>query len=180
MSRKPAPPTYFVFDVESIGLYGEGFAVGFVVVDLEGNVQSVGFHGTDPANADGAPTDRSWVSEHVLPAVRHRQMTCENPSEVRSRFFDDMRKALRAGAQLWGDAVYPVESTFLRLTLEERLGGKLDAASSPVLRDVAPVALLLGIEDAPSRVPHDPVEDARASAATLLCAVSAIRAMGGG
>jgi hypothetical protein len=52
---------FFVFDVESAGLHGEGFAVGFVVVDREGNKRDEGLF-VAPVNS--AVEGKSSANDH--------------------------------------------------------------------------------------------------------------------
>ena len=72
------PRYFFVFDVESIGLHGEGFQVGWVVLDMqdggrldEGLVQCLPRIARANAASTGSLSmgDRSWVDTHVKTAV---------------------------------------------------------------------------------------------------------------
>ncbi len=50
------PILYMVFDCESIGLHGESFAVGFVVLDADGNRHDCGAYACPPSAAHQART----------------------------------------------------------------------------------------------------------------------------
>lgn len=52
-----AAPYYFVFDVESVGLFGEAFAVGWVVVNARGEELADGYSGVSVHVVRGRPGD---------------------------------------------------------------------------------------------------------------------------
>ena len=54
---------YMIFDVESIGLHGEGFAVGYVVVNGDGKTLEEGMFVCDPDEAQGTPVNRRWIED---------------------------------------------------------------------------------------------------------------------
>lgn len=70
---------YMVFDVESIGLHGEGFAVGYVVVQEDGKMLEEGVFSCRPDKAQGSEGDREWVAQNV-PVLPCKEV---EPSEVR-------------------------------------------------------------------------------------------------
>ncbi len=90
-----APPIWrFVFDVESMGLYGEGFAVGVVVQDAEGKeVDTLLEHCpyTETAEAALPPSDprnrTEWIKANVVPAIT-TPPTCATHREVRGKFWN--------------------------------------------------------------------------------------------
>jgi len=57
---------FFVFDVESIGLYGEGFAVGWVVTDRALTIFDQGVISIAPEFAMGTKKDHQWIQDNVL------------------------------------------------------------------------------------------------------------------
>jgi hypothetical protein len=54
---------YFVLDVESIGLHGEGYAAAYAVFDLQGRELEAHTFACDPSNAVGDASDRAWVKK---------------------------------------------------------------------------------------------------------------------
>jgi len=100
----------FVFDVESVGLHGEGFAVGGGVW-IEGIAEDSFLLACDPDLAEGGVSYRQWVNENVpsLPWV------ADNPRDVRRRFWDVWEGAKRdyPGIVMAADCGWPVEARFL-------------------------------------------------------------------
>ena len=79
---------YMVFDVESVGLHGEGFAVGWVVVNGYGIHVQYGMLACDPRLAGGITpksdgASREWVANNV-PAIK---VTHGSLREMRTDFW---------------------------------------------------------------------------------------------
>mgnify|MGYP000680391022 CR=1 FL=1 len=91
----------FVFDVESNGLYGPGFAVGWVLMD-HGNTVSTGFLRC-PVDAEISP----WVVENVIPYLEPEN--CKSSLDLRHKFWDAWMAAKALGATAWADCAFPVE-----------------------------------------------------------------------
>lgn len=180
------PPYIVVFDVESIGLLGEGFAVGAVVVDTaEGKERASLLVATDPRSAQGTDADREWIEEHVP----HRTFGEEDfeitriyhaPSTmiVRDKFMVFWLHWRDRGALLAADVPFPVETNFLTAAVRDQ-----PARQTPYpLIDVASVLLAAGMDplatygrnddETPA---HHPTADARQSARLLLHALDRIR-----
>jgi len=159
-----------VFDVESIGLHGEGYAVGFTVVDMNGKEIDSGTYSCDPENADGWPKNRKWVAENV-PDI---QVTHEHPVDVREAFWNKWAEWKKKGAVLVADCAWPVEAGFLGDCVNDEphkreWGGPYplhDLASVFMAADINP----LGKYDRkPNELPeHHPLSDARQSARLLI------------
>jgi len=167
---------FFVFDVESIGLHGQAFAVGGVITDRAGaEYLSYEFY-CDPLLARGAHDDMRWVRENVTTGGTEKP----TPDDVRQEFWEVWRRA----QQLFPDIVmvaecaWPVEARFL-----------IDCiADDPVVRnwkgpyplhDVASVMLAKGMdpmatyERLPNELPaHNALADARQSARLLIQALN--------
>jgi hypothetical protein len=73
---------YFVLDVESIGLHGEGYAAAYAVYDLQGQELEAATFACDPQKAQGDAGDRDWVAKNV-PAIA---INCPSPQEVRRKY----------------------------------------------------------------------------------------------
>jgi hypothetical protein len=167
-----------VFDVESIGLHGEGYAFGSVVIDDLGRLVSTARHACDPAKAAGIAEDRRWVSENVPPIY----ITCDSPFEVRYLFWQIWQNWRRDGAILVADCAWPVESRFLCQCVDDDPDNRRWQGPYP-LHDLASIRLAAGLDPLATEARlanelpvHDPLADARQSARLLM---EAIRKSGG-
>lgn len=158
---------YLVFDVESDGLHGEGFAVGWCVVGHDGETLADGIH-VAPLRT---PSARNWVLEHVMPVLPAR--TRSSTVALRTSFWELWADWRDQGAQLAADVPWPVEARFLLDCIrdEPERGGY---GPYPLI-DIASVRLGAGLDplaDEPrlaSELPHhNPLADARQSARLLL------------
>jgi hypothetical protein len=170
-----APPLFMVFDVESVGLHGEGFAVAWVVVDRSGEGVASAAYSCDPSLAVGDDEGREWVAENVTvpPAGRKR-----HPAHVRDEFWRAWEDARSRGATLWAECCWPVEANFLSACVADDPGARRWAGPYP-LHDVASVRLAAGLDPLatvdrlPDELPaHNPLADARQSARLLIEALS--------
>jgi hypothetical protein len=168
------PSLFLVFDVESVGLHGEGFAVGWVVVTPDDELDR-GRLACDPVDAQGTDEDRAWIGANLprLPA------NCASPHEVRGRFWDVWREWKARGAVLVADCAWPVEARFLAACVDDDREARKWAGPYP-LHDVATARLAAGLdplaseERRPGEEPkHCPLADARQSARLFLEALSA-------
>lgn len=163
-------PKYFmVFDVESVGLHGEGFAVGWVVLDQGGHRVSDGKAACDPHNALGSEENRRWISENVPP----QPVLFQLPSDVRSLFWREWLSWKKSGAVLLADCCWPVEARFLAACVDDDPTARNWEGPYP-LHDLASILLALDgdplatNERLPNELPqHDPLCDARQSARLL-------------
>lgn len=164
---------YFVFDVESIGLHGEGFAVGWVVVDWAGNVNEAGTWACPPELAKGTVADHRWVADHC----KFDSFNRENPRHVRDSFWSTWLRWKGCGAVMVADCPWPVEARFLIHCIEDNPSRQesgpyplLDVASVRRARGLDPLATLPRL---PGELPeHNPLNDARQSARVLLEALN--------
>lgn len=171
---------YLVFDVESIGLHGEGFAVGYIVVNQEGNKFEEGLFACDPSKASGTIEDRRWVSDHV--AIK--EFNYREPYEVRQEFWRLWKDWKAKGATLVADCPWPVEARFLNQCIDDHglLGrNNLNWDGPYPLIDVGSVRLGAGLDPISSEsrlsdeLPeHNPLNDARQSARIFLKALEFI------
>lgn len=167
------PPLYFVFDVEAIGLHGEGFAVGWVVVDDAGHVHHENLLSCPPKTAAGTPLNHAWVEANVpvLP------MTHCTPQRLRQDFFEATRHWMGVGAVLVADCAWPVESRFLSACIDDDVPTREWLGPYP-LHDLASILLTKGLDPLEQRYrldselpKHNPLCDARQSARLLLTAL---------
>jgi hypothetical protein len=164
-----------VFDVESVGLHGEGFAVGYVVVDAAGKELESGLFACPVDRVVGEFEGREWVVQHV-PRLA---LTHNRPQAVRTAFWQRWLHWKAQGAVLVADCGWPVEARFLAACVDdapERRGG-----DGPYpLHDLASVLWAHGRdplathERRPDEQPaHHPLMDARQSARLLVHALNA-------
>ena len=170
-------PAYFVFDCESVGLHGETFAVGWIVIDEAGQQIASASYACLPYLARGNDEGRAWLAQH-LPDLNYN---CRDPKHVREEFCFAWRFARGKGTLLVADCPWPVEARFLATCVDE---GLLTAEEGPYpLLDVASVRLAAGLDplaEAPRLLtevpPHDPRIDAKQSARLLVEAINLTRA----
>ena len=165
-----------VFDVESIGLHGEGFAVGWVVIDDSGARVAERMYACDPEQARGTYTSHDWVHQNV--AID--KITHPSTAEVRAAFWIDWLHWRGEGAQLWADCAWPVEARFLIACIEDNHGSREWNGPYP-LHDIATLALAAGSDPLktwnrnPDELPaHSPLMDARQSARILHMLLTAV------
>ena len=165
------PPYFLVFDVESIGLHGEGFALGCVVLDTTTHtiIREFHFH-SDPDKAEGKQDDRVWVFNNVPYAPAN----CNEPKDVRDLFWSFWTEWKELGAALLADCAWPVEARFLLACIADDPVARNWEGPYP-LYDLAPMLLVLGddplatVERLPDELPaHNPLNDARQSARLLV------------
>lgn len=158
---------FFVFDVESIGLHGEGFAVaGGVYVDGAAQWEFCFCCPTDMA--EGLQQDREWVAGNIpIMAVTHG-----DTKSLRMAFWDEWEKAKASCAQMAAECLWPVEARFIRDCVADD-AQRLKAAPYP-FHEIASVMLSAGMDPmatydrTPSELPrHNPLADARQSARLL-------------
>lgn len=165
---------WLVFDVESCGLHGEGFAVGWVVVDGDGGLL-----------ADGIAVSRThdplppWVIENVVPNLPRATHTTE--LEVRDAFWGVWFDWKRRGALLAADVAWPVEARFLAACVDDNPAERDWDGPYPLI-DIASIRLAAGldplavVERLPNELPvHNPLADARQSARLLIEALTTLK-----
>ena len=169
---------FFVFDVESIGLHGEGFAVAGGIYLENGAVQSEFELACDPAMAAGSAEDRQWVMDHV-PVLN---ITNRTPRSVRAQFMLIWFEAKR----LWPEiemAVecgWPVEANFLTACGKDDpcgwgLNGPYPLHEIASFMQAAGMNPMATYERKMSERPgHNPLCDARLSARLLSEALTAL------
>jgi len=185
---------FMVFDVESVGLHGEGFAVGWVVVD-GGKVEIERWAACRSKYAHGPPEGRRWIKEnlpdHVLDFEEHHVQEeddlftpCGSPRTVRSVFWHAWMSEKDKGSTLWADCAWPVEARFLAGCVDDGRSGKMKdgwpqsprAFDGPYpLHEIATARMMAGFDPTGSeeRTPtselpkHHPLADARQSAGLL-------------
>lgn len=159
-------PLAMVLDVESIGLHGEGFAVAFAVCDTRtGQSLAEGLWACAPEAAQGSADDRAWVRQHVpdLP------VNCQNPQQVRQRFWADWLHWRAQNAWLVADCAWPVESNFLSACVQDAPAQEAFLGPFPLIDVATCLALWPGpvpdfsVRQSDELPLHDPRADVRQS-----------------
>nr|WP_290224001.1 hypothetical protein [Trichocoleus desertorum] len=172
-------PAVMVFDVESVGLHGEGYAVGFVVLDECGWEIDSGYFACDSDLAVGAGSDRKWIQENVEPHLPG--LNCNSSKDVRQAFWEKWMSWRTQNATLWADCGWPVEANFLSACVRDDWRDRCWTGPYPLMEiaTVLQVAGLNPLEKYPrleDELPvHHPTCDARQSGRLLFEAMHKIR-----
>lgn len=163
-------PKRLVWDVESVGLHGEGFAVGWVIVDENGVVLTYDHVACDPGVAKGSDEDRSWVAMNV---DTQGATMLASPMDVRDHFWAVLQEAKAMGAEVWTDCGWPVEANFLAACVADDPEVRRWQGPYPLF-DVANVLYVAGMDPlgtyprmADELPIHNALNDARQSARML-------------
>lgn len=181
----PMLSTFFVFDVESIGLHGQGFAVGWVVVDRQGAELNSGFLSIPfICAAEGSEGDRAWVEKNIAPHLPYPTIDSAGKHDdelkraLHSVFWAHLLKWKKRGASFWADCGSPVETNFLEACVQDSVEKRNWDGPYP-LQEIASVLTAAGINplETQSRLEselpkHHPTADARQSARLLIEALN--------
>ena len=169
-------PYILVFDVESVGLHGEGYAFGYVVHKTStGEQVEEGIITCPSALAVGDASGREWIQKHVDP---HLPFPVEQtPHEVRTLAWQVLTRWSVRGAVIFVDWGWPVEARFLARCVDDDLRRK--TMISPI-QEIATVVELAGAGEDSARRPeelplHNPLSDARHSLRILLQALARLQ-----
>jgi len=167
--------TFFVFDVESIGLHGEGFAVAGGVY-INGAAQYEFQFCCPESEAAGEDEDREWIKKNVpVMEITHRY-----PGGIREAFWTEWEKAKARypGIIMTGECIWPVEAGFVATCVKQCLPERKWLGPYP-FHDIASIMLAVGMDPMgeygrePSELPkHNPIADARQSARLLTLALN--------
>jgi hypothetical protein len=170
------PDLWMVFDCESIGLHGETFAVGYVVVDSKGKEYARSCWACYPDEAKGNEEGRLWVKANIPPLERNRT----GPKYVRDSFWNVYLYWRDNGAVLCADCAWPVEARFLATCIDDDPSARTWNGPYP-LYDLASIRLAAGFDPLATedRLPHElpvhnPLADALQSARLLIESLTVI------
>lgn len=169
-----AIPKYFmVFDVESIGLHGEAYSVGWVVIDRSGKILEERCESCHPKSAIGKFDAHNWAIINALPDK------CQHgtPAGIRIAFWSSWALWKEKGAWLASDCAWPVEARFLMDCVRDDFHMREWEGPYPLI-DVASVMMASGM-DPMGKHPrleneepqHNALCDARQSARLLIDAM---------
>lgn len=176
------PNTFLAFDVESIGLQGEGFAVGWVMF-IDGICRGFGLEACPPEMAKGRDVDRDWVADNVPRMIYER----DHPLQVRDRFWYTWRtfKDANSDGFLLVDCGWPVEANFLSATVRDATDRLWDGPYPLV--DLSTLLVATGLDPLQTfprmndELPaHQPLNDARQTARLWMEHVAALASQAGG
>ena len=167
LAAVPCSP-FFVIDVESVGLHGEGFAVAGGVYLPNGAAQWEFRLACPIDECAGDDDDRKWVKENV-PAMEE---THRSPKAMRDEFWRQWMKAKAGGAVMAAECQWPVEAGFVKACIADDPSRKWEGPYP--LHEIASYLAAAGLDPmakydrTPSEMPmHDPLADARQSARLL-------------
>lgn len=169
---------FFVFDVESVGLHGEAFAVAGGVYLANGACQREFSFACPIGAASGDPDDRKWVNENT-PVL---EITHYVPIGVRQAFWKQWEEAKKDyhGICMAAECAWPVEAGFLAACISDNPNGRKFEGPYP-LHEISSFMAAAGMDpmgkyeriSSESRI-HDPLCDSRQSARLLCEAIGAI------
>lgn len=111
---------FLIIDVESAGLYGDGFAIAYVLINRDGLRLKEGVFFTQIEYAKGLCRNLQWVKEYVkLDFDRFNNAEISRlPSihDVRNQFWSLWCELKNKYPDIYlaGDCIFPVEANFLR------------------------------------------------------------------
>lgn len=171
----------FSIDAETIGLYGEPFAVGFTVTDFQGTEIDHGYFACPYTSAKGEECNKEWVKLNVIPTLPET-VTHDNPKALCEAVYALwMRvKADYNEVHAIADFGYPVETAlFARMiTVDEK---DREYEGPYPLHELATALLVAGInrQDHPpfenEKLEHHPLHEARYSARLFCLAMNALK-----
>lgn len=172
---------FMVFDVESGGLHGPGFAVGWVVVDRTGKALADGRASCALLSFALLPQEtQDWLAAHCGHLLEHA--THYDIRHLRDDFWRVWDYWKAQGATLWADCAWPVEARFLAACVDDQHRAREWDGPYP-LHEIATLMLAAGRDPSatyprlPTEEPaHDPLADARQSARLLIECLDALDA----
>lgn len=169
---------FFIFDVESVGLHGEAFAVaGGIYID--GSCRSEFCFCCPIEEARGDDDDRDWVKKNV--AVM--EITHRSPIMLRESFWLQWEKAKAQypGIIMAGECIWPVEAGFVAACIKQELGDRKWLGPYP-FHEIASIMLASGMDPMATydrqeseKPSHHPLADARLSARLLSTALKLLK-----
>ena len=169
----------FVFDCESIGLYGEVFAVAGGVYRRGLPIHEFCYAcPRDHEDVYGTKKDREWVDEHV-PSIH---VTHESPEDIRRAFWKEWMWAKKHfhDISIWAECLWPIEARFVVKTVCDDFENRTWEGPYP-FHEISTAMHLAGMDPMktytrkPLELPnHHPLADTRLSARLLSEALEGI------
>lgn len=168
----------FIFDVESVGLHGEAFAVAGGIYDMDSMESPQSFlefcHACPPENAKGTDSDREWINANI-PSIPTNHLT---PKGIRDTFWIMWTLAKRKYPNIImaAECGWPVEARFLAACIDDEPEERRWKGPYP-LHEIASFMVAAGMdpmakwERIDGELPaHHPLSDVRLSARILATA----------
>lgn len=161
---------YFIFDVESIGLHGEAFAVAGGVY-IAGAAQWEFVFACPTEEATGTPEDRRWIKENV-PQL---EATHRIPKTMRQSFWEKLKIARERYSDILMavECGWPVEAKFLEECISDDKEARKWSGPYP-LHEIASFMFAAGMDPMASykrtfseSPAHSPLADVRLSSRLL-------------
>lgn len=174
------PSHFFIFDVESIGIHGQAFAVAGGVYDRDGNALHEFAYHCHPERADGEFSDREWVVANVT--THSQSFRCSSPKVVRTSFWCEWLEAKEKwpGITMAVECGWPVEARFLIACIDDDRGERNWEGPYP-LQEIATFMIAAGLDPMATyarlrrELPaHEPLADSRLSARLLAYSLARI------
>lgn len=161
-----------MIDVESVGLHGPGFAVGFCLADYSGYVTNEGIYAVKPDSLSVDDVEGlRWVQQNVN--IEQKHYNCWSLEEVRLKFWQFWEQCWDR-CTMFADVTWPVESNFLSACIADDWPRRRWNGPYPLL-DVASFLYASGrdgmgtFDRRPDELPtHNPLADARQSLQLLI------------
>lgn len=168
--------SFFVFDVESIGLHGEAFAVAGLLIRRNGSVISEFAYHCYSRDAIGFSVNRKWVEENVKTNNESVMVSKKGLFEV---FWQEWLNAKsQHGAMMFVECGWPVEARFLASCVDAYAEEREWEGPYP-MHEIATMMMAAGMDvhktydRLPNELPaHEPLADARLSARLLITALN--------
>jgi len=170
---------YFIFDVESVGLYGEGFAVAGGIYRRDGScIKEFAFHCFSGNASGGSFEDRQWINDNVT--VHESSIEFNSPCRIQDVFWNEWIYAnLIYDAVVFVECGFPVETNFVRVCIDNEMISSRSQDSPYPMHEIATVMLCAGMDPMktydrlPNELPaHEPLADSRLSARLLFEALN--------
>lgn len=163
------------FDLESNGLHGQAFAIGALMIDMQGKVTD---EFTARIKIDGEIDE--WVKNNVLPAISAMPITHKTYQEMCDDFWQWFVRAHEKSDYVLVSNGYPVEYRFLLDCQDADIEARYWQHPFPLI-DLSSLLLGLGQLGEGSKkdlaakatknealTPHHPLHDAKATALTAI------------
>lgn len=161
------PNGVLVFDVESVGLHGDAFAVAWVQGDATLNEIGSGSLHIPLEMAEGDQSGRDWVKANVT--IPDGSIECKSPRMMRDMFWAVWTLARTGNSALLAECLWPVEANFLSRCVADFAGERNWEGPYP-FHDIASIRTAAGLDPlatesrlAEEQPAHNPLADARQS-----------------
>jgi len=170
--------TFFVFDVESVGLHGEAFAVGGGIYHDGVPWESEFCYACPISEAIGSDSDREWVKLNI-PVL---DVTHPTPRRLREAFWMEWLKAKEnhPGIIMAAECGWPVEARFLSACVDDSRESRNWTGPYPLMEiasymDAAGMDVMNEYDRTLAEPKHNPLGDARCSARLLFEALNKLK-----